>query len=42
VMAPEALPNESRKAILAEARSRDIRISLRLTRLKRKEDEEDQ
>jgi hypothetical protein len=40
VFGPAALPNESRKAILAEARSRDIRISLKLTRLKKKEDEE--
>jgi hypothetical protein len=41
VIGPSSLPIESRKAILAEARSRDIRISLKLTRLKKREDEED-
>jgi len=40
VIGPSTLTHETRKAILAEVRSRDIRISLKLTRLKKKEDEE--
>jgi hypothetical protein len=31
---------EARRAILSEARSRDVRISLKITRLKKKDEEE--
>jgi hypothetical protein len=41
VFPPEALPKEVRRAILAEARSRDIHIRLKITRLKRNDDEEE-
>lgn len=40
VMGPGALPSDVRRAILAEARSRDFRIALKITRLKKNEDEE--
>jgi saccharopine dehydrogenase (NAD+, L-lysine forming) len=40
VYPPEALPLEVRRAILSESRSRDIRISLKITRLKPREEEE--
>ena len=40
VMGPGALPADVRRAILAEARSRDFRIALKITRLKKNEDEE--
>jgi hypothetical protein len=40
VYPPEALPIEMRRAILSEARSRDIRISLKITRLKTRDEEE--
>lgn len=40
VMGPGALPADARRAILAEARSRDFRIALKITRLKKNEDEE--
>jgi saccharopine dehydrogenase (NAD+, L-lysine-forming) len=40
VMGPGALPADVRRAILAEARSRDFRIALKVTRLKKNEDEE--
>ena len=40
VIGPAALPIEARRAIMSEARSRDVRISLKITRLKKKEDEE--
>jgi hypothetical protein len=40
VMGPGALPSDARRAILAEARSRDFRIALKITRLKKNEDEE--
>jgi Saccharopine dehydrogenase NADP binding domain len=40
VIGPAALPSETRRAILADARSRDFRISLKITRLKRLEEEE--
>jgi hypothetical protein len=41
VFPPEALPIEVRRKILAEARLRDIRIRLKLTRLKRTENDEE-
>ncbi len=37
---PEALPVETRQAILADAKTRQIRISMRLTRLKKSEEDE--
>ena len=40
VMGPGALPADVRRAILAEARSRDFRIALKITRLKKNEDDE--
>jgi len=40
VYPPVALPAEIRQAILADVRSRDIRITMKLTRLKKPEDEE--
>lgn len=40
VYPPEALPIEVRRAILSEARSRDIRISLKITRLKPRDEDE--
>jgi len=40
VMGPGALPADIRRTILAEARSRDFRIALKITRLKKNEDEE--
>ncbi len=40
VIGPAALPIEVRRAILSEARSRDVRVSLKITRLKKTEDEE--
>jgi hypothetical protein len=40
VIGPESLPAESRRAILAGARSRDFRIALKTTRLKKQEDED--
>lgn len=40
VIGPAALPSETRRAILAEARARGFRISLKLTRLKKLEEEE--
>jgi saccharopine dehydrogenase (NAD+, L-lysine forming) len=41
VFSPGTLPIEIRRAILADVRSRDIRVSLKLTQLKPQEDEED-
>ncbi len=41
VYPPEALPAETRQAILADARTHDFRITLRVTRLKKSEDEEE-
>jgi hypothetical protein len=40
VIGPGALPADLRRSILAEARSRDFRIALRITRLKKNEDDE--
>jgi hypothetical protein len=40
VIGPGTLPIEARRAILSEARSRDVRISLKITRLKKKDEEE--
>lgn len=41
VYPPEALPAETRQAALAGARSRDIRITMKVTRLKKAADEEE-
>ncbi len=41
VYPPEALPAETRQAILADARSRDFLITLKVTRLKKTADEEE-
>jgi saccharopine dehydrogenase (NAD+, L-lysine forming) len=40
VIEPESLPAETRRAILAELRSRDFRIPMKTTKLKKIEDEE--
>jgi hypothetical protein len=40
VIGPAALPIEARRAILLEARSRDVRVALKITKLKKTEDEE--
>src|SRR5580692_8360271 len=40
VFGPSELPIETRRAILAEARSRDFRVTFKMTRLKKIEDEE--
>lgn len=40
VIGPSSLPAETRRAILADARTRDIRISLKISRLKKIEEEE--
>ncbi len=40
VASPEMLPRETRKAILADVRSRDFRMNLKIRRLKAGEDEE--
>ena len=40
VFGPATLPIELRRAILSEARSRGVRVSLKITRLKETEDEE--
>ena len=42
VMSPASLPVDTRRAILADARSRDFRISLKITRLKKIEEEEEE
>ena len=41
VYPPEALPAETRQAILADARTCDFRITLKVTRLKKSEDEDE-
>jgi saccharopine dehydrogenase (NAD+, L-lysine forming) len=41
VYPPEALPAETRQAILADLRARDFRITMRVVRLKKAEDEEE-
>lgn len=41
VYPPEALPAETRQAILADLRARDFRITMRVARLKKAEDEEE-
>jgi len=41
VYPPEALPAETRQAILADARARDFRITMKVARLKRSEEEEE-
>ncbi len=41
VYPPEALPAETRQAILADARTRDFRITLKVTRRKKTADEEE-
>jgi hypothetical protein len=40
VLGPESLPAETRRAILAGARSRDFRITQKVTRLKPHDDDE--
>lgn len=40
VIGPAALPLETRRAILADVRSRDFRVSLKITRLKKQNEEE--
>jgi len=40
VYPPEALVPETRQAILADVRSRNIRITMRITRLKKNEEDE--
>jgi hypothetical protein len=40
VFPPEALPAKTRKAILVGVRSREIRITQKITRLKKREDED--
>jgi hypothetical protein len=42
VFPPEALPAETRRAVLANARSRDIRLEMKVRRLKKTEDEEEE
>jgi hypothetical protein len=41
VYPPEALPSETRQAILADARARDFHITMKVARLKKTEDEEE-
>jgi hypothetical protein len=41
VYPPEALPAETRQAILADVRSRDFHITMKIVRLKKAEDEEE-
>jgi hypothetical protein len=40
VYPPEALPAETRRTILAQAKSRDIHVTMKITRLKRNDEEE--
>ena len=40
VISPSALPLEKRRAILAAVKSQDIRLALKITKLKKEEDEE--
>ena len=40
VFGPSELPLETRRAILSEARSRDFRVTFKMTRLKKIEDDE--
>jgi hypothetical protein len=42
VFSPGTLPVEIRRAILADVRSRDIRVALKITQLKRTDDEEEE
>jgi hypothetical protein len=42
VIGPATLPAEARRAILADARSRDFRITLKITRLKQSEEESEE
>jgi hypothetical protein len=42
VIGPSSLPIEARRAILTEARSRDIRITLKISKLKKIEEEEEE
>lgn len=41
VISPSALPLEKRRAILAGVKAQDIRLALKITRLKKKDDEEE-
>jgi hypothetical protein len=40
VIDPATLPADTRRAILAEARSRDFRITLKIRRMKGRDEEE--
>jgi len=40
VISPSELPLDKRRAILAAVKSQDIRVSLKITRLKKADDEE--
>jgi hypothetical protein len=41
VISPSELPLEKRRAVLAAVKSQNIRLSLKITRLKKKEEDED-
>ena len=41
VIGPAALSSEARRAVLADVRSRDFRVSLKITRLKKQDEEEE-
>jgi hypothetical protein len=41
VISPSELPLEKRRAILAAVKSQNIRLALKITRLKKKEEDED-
>jgi hypothetical protein len=41
VIGPESLPADTRRAILADVRSRDFRVALKTTRLKKSDDEDE-
>jgi hypothetical protein len=42
VFSPGTLPVEIRRAILADARSRDFRVALKITQLKKNDEEDDE
>jgi hypothetical protein len=42
VFSPGTLPVETRRAILADVRSRDFRVALKITKLKKTDDEEEE
>jgi len=41
VMGPGSLPQETQRAIISDARSRDFRLSMKVTRLKKQEEEDE-